>query len=319
MSGPTIRVLALLELLQTHERLTGADLAQRLEVDVRTVRRYISALEQLGIPVTTEQGRYGGYMLVAGFKLPPLMFTDEETLAVSLGLVAARQLGLADSAPAIASVQAKLERVMPDNLKRRVRAISETASIILPQPQPREVNRLALLVLTDAAQEQRCVALTYCTLQGEISEREFDPYGLVYRRGLWYVTGHCHLRNGLRSFRLDRIQDVRLLTDRFRRPADFDAAAYVQQSILQVPRAHPVTLLLHTDIASATNLLGHLEGLFQQRNDGLLMSTTTDSYDWFAWWLVRLPFRFTILEPEPLRDAVRSIADRLLASCESVP
>src|SRR5690554_8182776 len=98
----------------------GGELAQRLGVNRRTVRRYIRILEDLGIPVMTEQGRYGGYRLVAGFKLPPMMFTEEETLAVSLGLLAARQLGLTDAAPAIASVQAKLERVMPANLKKQI-------------------------------------------------------------------------------------------------------------------------------------------------------------------------------------------------------
>ena len=136
MSGPTTRVLTVLELLQTHGQIGGAELAERLGVDRRTIRRYITVLEELGIPVMTEQGRYGGYRLVAGFKLPPMMFTDEETLAVSLGLLAARQLGLADAAPAIASVQAKLERVMPANLKKRVRGVSDTTRVILPGASP---------------------------------------------------------------------------------------------------------------------------------------------------------------------------------------
>ena len=124
MSGPTIRVLSLLELLQSHGRLSGTGLAARLGVDKRTVRRYIQALEQLGIPVTTEQGCDGGYMLVAGFKLPPMMFTNDETLALSLGLLAAKNLRLADVQAAISSIQAKLERVMPAKLKNRAQAIA---------------------------------------------------------------------------------------------------------------------------------------------------------------------------------------------------
>ena len=106
MSGPTIRVLSLLELLQSHARLSGSEIATRLGVDKRTVRRYIRALEDLGIPVTTEQGRDGGYMLVAGFKLPPMMFTNDETLALSLGLLAAKNLQLPDTDTAISSIQA---------------------------------------------------------------------------------------------------------------------------------------------------------------------------------------------------------------------
>src|SRR5258708_25647088 len=109
--------------------MSGAELARRIEVDGRTVRRYISMLEELGIPITAERGRAGGYMRVAGFKLPPMMFTDDEALALSVGLLAARGLGLADAAPAVASAQAKLERVMPAGLKKRVRALDETVTL----------------------------------------------------------------------------------------------------------------------------------------------------------------------------------------------
>src|SRR6185295_2658436 len=134
MAGPTARVLAALELLQTHGRMTGSELARRLRVDPRTVRRYMVALEELGIPITAELGRDGGYMLVAGFKLPPMMFDDDEALALSGGLLAARGLGLAEGTPAIASAQAKLERVMPATLNRRVRAVDETVALDLLRP-----------------------------------------------------------------------------------------------------------------------------------------------------------------------------------------
>src|SRR5467141_2776140 len=116
MPRPTTRVLAVLEMLQTHGRMSGAELARRIEVDGRTVRRYIAILEELGIPITAERGRDGAYMLVAGFKLPPMMFTDDEALALSVGLLAARGLGLAEAAPAVSSAMAKLERVTPVGL-----------------------------------------------------------------------------------------------------------------------------------------------------------------------------------------------------------
>src|SRR5215831_717514 len=102
MAQPTTRVLAVLELLQAHGIVSGAELARRLAVDRRTVRRYIATLEDLGIPITAERGRAGGYLLVAGFKLPPMMFTDDEALALGVGLVAARGLGLAEAEPAVA-------------------------------------------------------------------------------------------------------------------------------------------------------------------------------------------------------------------------
>src|SRR5438046_837760 len=158
MAHPTTRVLTVLELLQTRGRVTGAELARELDVDRRTVRRYITRLEEIGVPITAEQGRDGGYMLVAGFKLPPMMFTDDEALALSVGLLAARGLGLADAAPAVASAQAKLERVMPAPLKPRVRAVDETVSLDLARPVPPGDNS-ALVELTTAAQASRRVHL----------------------------------------------------------------------------------------------------------------------------------------------------------------
>ena len=128
MSQPTTRVLAVLELLQSHAQMSGAELARRLEVDPRTLRRYIATLEEMGIPITTEQGRYGGYRLVPGFKLPPMMFTEDEAQALSLGLLAARGLGLADAAPAIESVQAKLDRVLSSAPRKALAAMSPSES-----------------------------------------------------------------------------------------------------------------------------------------------------------------------------------------------
>ncbi|MEX2335371.1 MAG: YafY family protein [Pseudohongiella sp.] len=319
MPGPTTRVMALLELLQTHGRLTGGEIAQRLDVDVRTARRYITVLEELGIPVTTEQGRYGGYMLVAGFKLPPMMFTDEETLAVSLGLLAAQQLGLAESTPAIASVQAKLERVMPANLKQRVRAVSDTTRLILPRVEPSYDNR-TLLTLTTAIQSERRVSFVYRSPKEEVMQRDMDPYGLVFRRGRWYVSGYCHLRSDLRSFRLDRIQKVKTLEHSFTRPQRFDAAEHLSRSFSNMPREYPVSVVLHTDADTAAKMFGFhpdIVDMFQQQDDGLLLNTHTDSYQWFAWWLSHMPFRFTVQGPTELKQALRDQAQRLLDAAGS--
>lgn len=311
MARPTTRVLALLELLQTHGRMSGAELARRLDVDVRTLRRYITTLEDIGIPVTAERGRHGAYSLVAGFKLPPLMFTTDETLAVSLGLLAARSLGLADAAPAIASVQAKLERVMPANLKSRVRAASETTTLDLSEGVPARDNA-ALMALTAAAQERRRVHLLYGSAAGEITARDFDVYGLVYRDGRWYAAGFCHLRKDLRSLRVDRVQDARLLDVTFERPEGFDAAKHLTFSFATIPRAFTVEVLLHTDLATAVQELRESLGLFEARGDHVLLRSRTDSIDWFARQLARVPFEFEIRAPDELRDALRAHSARLL-------
>jgi predicted DNA-binding transcriptional regulator YafY len=146
-------------------------------------------------------------MLVAGYKLPPMMFTDEEALALSVGLLAARGLGLAGTAPGVAGAQAKLERVMPADLRRRVRAADDTMAWTC------RASRLRGRGRPGRAQRRRPgrprVHLSYRSAESALTEREFDPYGLAYRGGCWYAVGHCHLRKGLRSFRIDRIHGVR--------------------------------------------------------------------------------------------------------------
>jgi predicted DNA-binding transcriptional regulator YafY len=123
MSHPTTRVLTLLELLQSRAQLSGAELAERLEVDRRTVRRYVRTLQELGLPVESTAGRYGGYRLRRGYKLPPLMFNEEEALALALGLLVSRRMGLAEAAPAVEGALAKLDRVLPDRLRGRIQAV----------------------------------------------------------------------------------------------------------------------------------------------------------------------------------------------------
>ncbi|WP_447043636.1 helix-turn-helix transcriptional regulator [Vreelandella sp. H-I2] len=317
MSGPTTRMLAVLELLQANGQMGGAELAERMGVERRTIRRYITALEDMGVPIVTEQGRYGGYRLVAGFKLPPMMFTDEETFAISLGLLAVSQLGLTNAAPAIASVQAKLERVMPANLKRRVRGISETTQVILPRREPSLDDR-ALETLTKATEAMRTVGLTYHAPQHDPIERRIDPYGLVFQQGRWYAVGFCHLRRAMRSFRLDRISGVHLLADTFIRPTRFDAAEFLSKSLMSWGPTHEVSMVLHIEHGTAAYFENQFfcKGHFEQVKGGILLNTRTDSFEWFAYWLAQLPFRFTILKPDALKRALREHANRLLASCE---
>ena len=131
MYHPTTRVLAVLALLQAHGRMSGAELANRIEVNVRTLRRYIIMLQDLGIPIEAERGRNGAYVLSAGFKLPPMMFTNEEALALTVGLVSARHLNLADTDRAIESAIAKLPRVVgPPTL--HVAGVHHGAAVLAP-------------------------------------------------------------------------------------------------------------------------------------------------------------------------------------------
>lgn len=195
MSKPTVRVLALLELLQSNGQLSGSELARRLEVDGRTLRRYIVALEELGIPISAERGRHGGYRLVAGFKLPPLMFSAEETLAVSLGLLAVRSLGLGESELALESAQAKLSRVMPVALRRRLVALRETASLDLARARA-GTSVAALATLAEAAQVRARVEFRYRDPQGAEPSANSIPtaWSIATAAGTSAVSATCARR-----------------------------------------------------------------------------------------------------------------------------
>jgi predicted DNA-binding transcriptional regulator YafY len=310
MSQPTTRVLALLEMLQAREVTGGAELAQALEVDRRTLRRYIVMLEELGIPIVTTQGRYGGYQVVPGFKLPPMIFSDEEALALAVGLMAARGLGLAQSMPALASARAKLERVFPAKLKSRLRAVDESVALEFTRPAT-AIDQQVLGLLCGATQDRHRVHMSYQSQRDEQTEREFDPYGLVYRAGRWYIVGWCHLRRGLRSFRLDRVVSASSSTLRFERPADFDALAYLKQSIATIPRAHAVEVLLETDLATAQKWVVPYVGVLECIEDGILLRAQADNLDWIAHELARLPFDFRVRSPAPLRGEIVRIGKRL--------
>lgn len=302
----------MLELLQAHGQMSGRDLAARLGVNGRTLRRYIARLEELGVPIAVEHGRHGGYLLVPGYKLPPLMFTDEEALALSVGLRAARGLGLAEGAAGVVSAQAKLERVMPAGLRGRVRAADETIALDLPG-RADSADGAALATLTTAAQERRRVALEYVSAQSARSERELDPYGLVYRAGHWYAVGYCHLRRGVRSFRVDRIRRLRLLEQRFERPASFDALAHVTLALATLPRAHAVEVLLKSDLAAARREVFPALGVLEPVAGGVLLFGQADDLAWFARELARLPFAFEVRQPAALRGALRAHARALTA------
>ncbi len=305
MSKPVRRVLAVLEVLQAEPlRVTGAELARRTGVDGRTIRRYIAHLVDLGVPIDAERGRDGGYALAPGYKLPPMMFSPDEALALAVGLRAAGQIGLAGITPSVASTQAKLERVMPKDVRRKLRDIDRTVAMDFARPFA-EGNSEALATLSGAARAQQRVHLRYRSGPGAQSERDVDPYGVAYRGGAWYAVGYCHLRRDLRSFRLDRIDEVHPLPASFGRPEGFDVLAWLATAIATLPRAHAVEVLLHTDLALARrHLRPELAQLDEARGGGVRLRAQVDELVWMARDLARLPFGFTIVKPAALRTAL---------------
>jgi predicted DNA-binding transcriptional regulator YafY len=311
MANPTSRVLAVLELLQAGRGLGGADLAHRVGVDRRTVRRYIAQLVEMGVPIDAQRGRDGGYALRPGHKLPPMMFTADEALALAVGLHAAGELGLAGITPAIASTQAKLERVLPEALRRRLADVAQTVAIDGPRPFAAG-STAALLGLSAAARAQQRVHLLYCSAVGQQTERDVDVFGLAYRGGAWYAVGHCHLRREVRSFRLDRVQAVQALPVSFGRPEGFDMLAHLARSIAMLPRAHAVEVQLAATLPAARRVVFAELGTLAENGRGVRLSGQADDLDWFARELARLPFGFRIVKPAGLRRALAAHGQALV-------
>jgi predicted DNA-binding transcriptional regulator YafY len=317
MYHPTTRVLAVLALLQAHGRMSGSDLAQRIEVNIRTLRRYIIMLQDLGIPIEAERGRNGAYVLSPGFKLPPMMFTNEEALALTVGLISARRLNLADTDRAIESAFAKLERVMPLDLKGRVRALTETITLDQNTPSAASPSDKVLTIMSGAAQLQKRVHLGYHSETGEDTERDFDPYGLTYYLQRWYVVGYCHLRKDLRSFRLDRIMQAEDVDAHFVRPNGFDPLAHMMQAIATMPRKYPFELLLKTDIITAQKEVFDVLGVLEATRDGVIMRGSVEALDWLARQISIFSFDFIVHEPAELKEELKKQSARLKQTAEA--
>jgi len=320
MARPTARVLALLEILQSGGTFGVADLARRLGVDERTVRRYATHLTELGIPVEARRGRYGGYRLAPGYKLPPLMLTDEEAVAVALGLAAGRRAGLVTAGSAATeSAAAKLRRVLPASLARRIDALLSTMDVTGPARQPAPPpSTEVLLVLAEAASSKLPVSLTYTSWQGRSSERGLDPYGLVFHSGRWYVTGRDHASGSVRTFRLDRIGAVSTAGatgaahGAFEIPAGFDPTSHVLTGLASVPWAHDISVLLHTSLAQAQRRIPPSAGTLTEAASGVRLTARAERLDGAAQMLAGLGWEFTIERPAELRAEVRALAARLL-------
>ncbi|GIJ49976.1 transcriptional regulator [Virgisporangium aliadipatigenens] len=312
MTRPTARVLALLELLQAGGAHTVAALAGRLGVDERTVRRYATHLADLGIPVEARRGRYGGYRLAPGYKLPPLMFTDDEAVAVVLGLVAGRRTGLVtDARAAVDSALAKVTRVLPRSLAGRVDPLLSALAFTAPERPASPPGTDVLLTLAGAAREQRTVTLAYTSWDGRSGERDLDPYGLVFHTGRWYVTGRDHRRDAVRTFRLDRIGSARAGTATFEPPADFDPTAHVMAGLAAVPYAHEVSVVLETELATARRRLPATVGTLAEVPGGVRLTGRAERLDGMAQLLAGLGWPFRIEHPDALRDEVRILARSL--------
>jgi predicted DNA-binding transcriptional regulator YafY len=285
--------------------------AERLSVEARSVRRYITMLQEIGIPVEAVRGRYGGYRLRPGFKLPPLMWTEDEAVAVTLGLQAVHQLGLSQVVPTVERALAKIERVLPQALRGRVQAVQETVVLDLVTRTRAELSAYVMSLSTAAYQGKR-VWMRYQARPGEEREREFDCYGLVYHSGRWYAVGYCHLRQDTRIFRLDRIRSLEVREERFTPPANFDCLAYTIQAFADIPSRWLVEVLLQTSLEQIREAVPATFATLEETPAGLLLRAYDDELQHTARFLVSLGCSFRVLQPLELLEELRVLAKTLL-------
>ena len=314
MASPTSRLLELLELLQTRPLTTGREIADQLGIDARTARRYVGVLQELGIPVEGQRGVGGGYRIRPGYRLPPLMLGDEEAVVVVLGLLATRGSGSDGSAAAVDGALTKINRVLPTTLRRQVEALEETLGFTTTRGSA-PADAAAVLLLADAIRRRRRVHMAYRTFDGDESEREVSPHGLVVHRGRWYLAAHDHMRDDLRTFRVDRmwrttLEDAAALAP----PEGFDAVEHVTRSLANVPWKWEVEVLLDLPADTAARRVPPTLAELVDVPEGTLLRMRVDSLDWMASVLAELGCDFTIRRPDELRTSVRELAARLMAN-----
>ena len=313
MYHPTGRVLTVLELLQSRPSITGMEIADRLECDIRTVRRYIAKLEDVGIPVDSVPGPSGGYRLRPGFRLPPLIFTEDEAAAILLGLVGTPWLRVSLPSAAIESTLSKISRVLPAKTRDQVETL--TKLLVMPRDTGSILDVELLLQLSQASGDSRCVRLDYQTRDS--TSRVIEPYGVVGYDGRWYVVGFCRLRQAMRVFRLDRIQNADVLDEKFEHPPAFDLEKYIQVGLES--QRWRVNLRFRASPGEVRNSLGRL-GTLTAAPGGCTYEGPASDLDLLARQLLLSRLDFEVVGPRELQEAFRGVGEEALRkSGSSVP
>ena len=317
MPRPTARVLALLEILQSGGTRPVADLAARLGVDERTVRRYVAHLLELDVPVESVRGRYGGYRLGPGYRLPPLMLTGDEAVAVLVGLESRAQDGAGVSRTAAESAATKIRRVLTAPLARQLGALRETAHFPGRSPGS-ETESDVLLLVAEAARARRTLEIVHASRTGRVTERTVQPYGLVAHAGHWYLTGRDSLAQAVRTFRLDRVTAAELGSVIFEVPADFRPQDEVLRALAKTPWHHRVSVKVRADPhAIRSRLPLGLAAITPLTDEGgwTRIEIRAEQLHWVPGVLATLDADLIIEGPEELRGRVLTLAQRLLAAC----
>ncbi|MGI8901428.1 MAG: helix-turn-helix transcriptional regulator [Nocardioides sp.] len=317
MSETTARVLQLLGLLQSRSVWTGPELAERLGVTGRSVRRDVERLRELGYPVHSSKGIGGGYVLGAGRALPPLLLDAEEAVAVAICLRLAAGGTVAGVGEAAVRTMAKLDQVLPARLRAQVAAVQE-ATVTL-ESRTTAVDPGSLLTLVRASRERLRVAFGYVAHDGSTAERHAEPYTMVATGRRWYLLAWDVDREDWRTFRLDRMSTVSATTWSFRPREAPDAREFVSRSVTQAPYRHVARILFHAPAAQVSQHVTTSTGTIEPIDDhSCVVTAGADHLDHFAVHLVGIGIDCEVLDPPELRTAMRALATGLTRAAGDV-
>ncbi|MFE3104210.1 helix-turn-helix transcriptional regulator [Nocardia tengchongensis] len=314
MLETSARLLRLLSLLQSPREWSGAELAARLEVDVRTVRRDIEKLRALGYPVDATVGS-AGYRLGAGANLPPLLLDDEEAVAVAVGLRTAAGGTIAGIEESSLRALTKLERVLPSRLRHRLTALQE-ATVSVPAGGPR-VDPGTLTAIAAAIRDQHRLRFAYRTHTGETSLRTTEPHRLVHHGRRWYLTAWDIDREDWRTYRVDRLTPRTPTGPRFTPREAPDPAAQVSRGVTSAPYRHRARLTLLAAAEQAAEVISPTVGVLEAIDaNTCILHTGGDTLDAIAVYVATFGFEFRVIEPPELADHIREMAARLQRAAE---
>ncbi len=303
MADTSTRMLRLLTLLQTHRYWPGAELAARLQVSRRTLRRDIDRLREVGYPVAAQRGVEGGYQLAAGAALPPLVVDDEEAVALALGLQAATHSAVEGVAESSVRALAKVVQVMPARLRRRVEALGAmTVPASWGSAARPSVDPAILTVLALACRDSERIRFSYTAAGGQQTGRHVEPHRLVSLGRRWYLVGYDLSRHDWRSFRLDRLAAPHGTGARFR-PRELpaaDAAAFVQAGIGNVTATIDVEVLVDAPAAVVRERIGRWSSVEDTGGGRSRVRMTADSLDWPVMALGAVGAGFQVISPPEL-------------------
>lgn len=310
----SFRMLQLLSLLQTHRYWPGADLAQRLEVSARTLRRDIDRLRELGYPVEAGRGVGGGYQLAAGATLPPLVLDDEEAVAIAVGLHTGAHGSVAGIEDPYVRALTKVIQVMPSRLRERVdalRAMTVPAAWADAIPAV-DVESAVLTLIAQACRDAERLRFVYTGVDGQQGERYVEPHRLVSLGRRWYLVAYDLARHDWRSFRLDRLTNAQRTGARFR-PRELpggDAAEFIRTGIENLPRRFHVEVLIHAPAAVVRTEVGRWAVVEETTEQESLMRADVDSFEWIGLFLGTIGADFEVRSPPELTSYLREWGER---------